>query len=84
MALLLTGCPEPGVAEQESTNRNVPVTLLFENDGCKMYRFRDAGEWRYYARCGSAGAVLETIREYCGKNCTKVPQHSVPSIETDK
>jgi hypothetical protein len=29
----------------------IQIDLLFEMDGCKMYRFRDAGDRIYWANC---------------------------------
>ena len=50
-ALSIFGCANDGVAVASTNNAEVPVTLLFEHDGCKAYRFHDVGEYRYYVRC---------------------------------
>lgn len=35
----------------ESSNSDVEVELLFEHDGCKVYRFFDGGSAKYYTDC---------------------------------
>jgi hypothetical protein len=32
-------------------NKTYQVDLLFENDGCKVYRFRDNGNYVYFTNC---------------------------------
>ena len=46
-------------------NRDFQVQLLFEVDGCKVYRFWDGGECRYFTSCN--GSVNYTS----GKNDTQ-------------
>jgi hypothetical protein len=50
----VAGCANDPVRTDESTNKDVPVSLLFEHDGCKMYRFLDDGRYVYYAKCGGS------------------------------
>lgn len=45
------GCFNSPVSSAPTTNASVPVDLLFEHDGCKVYRFQDGGYSRYYVRC---------------------------------
>ncbi len=52
--LLLIGCENKPVATTQSSNTKVPVDLLFEHDGCKVYRFEDGGYPRYYAKCSDS------------------------------
>jgi hypothetical protein len=57
----------------------VPVTLLFEHDGCKVFRFGDNGRNHYFVHCPASASVEAWHVESCGKNC----QHSVPeTVET--
>jgi hypothetical protein len=51
LCALVQGCTKEPVEVQASTNAEIPVSLLFENDGCKVYRFYDAGEYIYYTKC---------------------------------
>ena len=43
------------------------VRLLFEHDGCKVYKFQVEGNYGYYTSC--EGKV--TWSENCGKNCRR-------------
>ena len=64
--LSLVGC---AIEAETASNVGVGfnVQTLFTNDGCTVYRFYDAGSYRYYTSCkGSA-----EWRETCGKNCTR-------------
>lgn len=38
----------PALSSAQSTNREVNLELLFENDGVKVYRFSDYGHRIYY------------------------------------
>jgi hypothetical protein len=39
-------------------NRSYDVEYLFEHDGCKVYRFRDMGQFIYFTNCqGNVTAV---------------------------
>ena len=49
--LALLGCGDPGIATEKTNNERMDVTFLFENDGCKVYRFYDHHEYRYFATC---------------------------------
>lgn len=60
-AAAMVGCAADPVAMKSSTNPNVPVSLLFENEGCKVYRFDDAGHYHYYANC--QGSTVTTVTE---------------------
>lgn len=57
LAALLAGCeptppPPPGppntAARVETTNPAVPAVLLFEVDGCKVYRFQDGVHYDHH------------------------------------
>lgn len=47
--LLLTSCAKQ--AKQATQEGNFVIELLFEKDGCKMYRFYDAGRYIYWSNC---------------------------------
>jgi hypothetical protein len=49
---LIYGCASDGVQTVQTNNHDIHVTFLFEHDGCKVYRFMDAGNYIYYANCG--------------------------------
>lgn len=54
LAVLLCSCAEQGVDEKPTNNPNFRIALLFEYDGCKVYRFMDAGHWVYFTKCQGA------------------------------
>ena len=50
----MTACfTEQPIAKQiPDNNQTYKVDYLFEHDGCKVYRFRDMGNWVYFTNCG--------------------------------
>ena len=56
-------------ADLVSSNPDVKVQLLFEVDGCKVYRFYDGLSPRYFTNCKNGNSSVGWI-ESCGKNCT--------------
>lgn len=46
-----SGCNEKTSIPTSTSNPTYTVQLLFELDGCKVYRFDDAGHWIYYSTC---------------------------------
>ncbi len=59
-ALLLAGCLNKPVSTTATNNPELNLNLLFEHDGCKVYRFYD-GRSVYYTDCrGSAMAPVTT------------------------
>ena len=54
VALILSGCLKDPVSKSETNNPNITVETLFDYDGCRVYRFLDNGNYRYFARCGSS------------------------------
>ena len=69
---LLAACVTPPAAVYQTSNQQVTVELLFEHDGCRIYRFRDPG-YHYYARCeGAPQPQVQTMSTVsCGKNCRR-------------
>ena len=61
----IISCTKPPISTNTS-GRGFEVGFLFENEGCKLYRFTDAGRHIYYTNCSST-----TYSEYCGKNCVR-------------
>lgn len=60
-ALLLVGCAESPVSRHSTNNPDVGVSVLFEVDGCKVYRFSDAGHYRYFTTC--QGSVSSSLKQ---------------------
>jgi hypothetical protein len=82
VALALAGCAEEAVSVSSSNNPNVPVSLLFEHDGCRVYRFKDAGRFHYYVTCaGRAERTQSEWFEYCGKKCSRTVRDEIPTSE---
>lgn len=49
LLVFLFGCREN--AQSSETKGNFSLDLLFEKDGCKMYRFRDGTRDVYWSDC---------------------------------
>lgn len=63
---LLTSCGgEKPVEVAKTNNPNIDVGLLFENDGCKVYRFVDNDRYHYYTNCSE---TMTTQTYQCGKS----------------
>lgn len=69
LTLALSSCGEDPLATKSTDNPNLPVGILFEIDGCKVYRFRDAGQYVYFTNC--RGSTTAFHSESCGKGCTR-------------
>lgn len=90
IGLLIYATYKPASPAQEiKQSGSFQVEMLFENDGCKMYRFEDAGKYIYYSKCSNDfnGNVSnqtswnETIS--CGKGCVKTIPHQVSTKMED-
>ncbi len=56
-ALVLVSCAKDPVQVGQSNNGSINVEVLFDFDGCRMYRFSDAGRYVYFSKCQlSSGA----------------------------
>src|SRR5262245_43178828 len=73
--LACAGCVAEPIGTAATNNAGIPVDLMFEHDGCRVYRFRDVG-YHYFARCDGAGHNASVLPDRCGKNsqeCGSVP-----------
>ncbi len=53
----------PLTIEPPKNNNTYNVEYLFEHEGCKVYRFRDHGQYVYFTNCrGEATAVTDSTR----------------------
>ena len=59
MALALSGCGEDPVSQSRTDNPAINVGLLFEHEGCRVYRFKDYGRPIYYTHCPSGASRTE-------------------------
>lgn len=64
--MFLTGCVKE--AKESVQNGNFKVELLFEQNGCKMYRFRDGGRRIYWSDC--SGKIQSDYTTRSGKHST--------------
>lgn len=65
IAAILIGCKQTPVLKTIQTNNpNYNVKLLFENDGCKVYRFLDqqSYEYVYYTDCRDNGSTVTSMQ----------------------
>ena len=66
-AVLFTGCVEDG--KESVQNGSFTVEFLFEQNGCKMYRFKDGGRYVYWSDC--QGKVQSDYSTQSGKTMVK-------------
>ena len=59
----LVGCTKDPVSVNTTNNPSMKVELLFEYEGCKVYRFQDYVN-HYFTNCTQ---TISTVN--CGKNC---------------
>ncbi len=52
---------QPLSVNRADNNRTYTVEYLFEHDGCKVYRFRDNGNYIYFSNCN--GNVTSVIND---------------------
>ncbi len=67
--LFAASCRERAMETVRSNNSAVKVELLFEVDGCKVYRFWDSG-YKYFTKCN--GSVQWDEHTGSGKNRTTI------------
>lgn len=68
-ALVLAACGKP--AEHSApAGVGFNVDRLFTHEGCTVYRFGDAGEYRYFTKCDGAASSSSSWSETrpCGKS----------------
>lgn len=51
ISIFLFSCEKEKQSEEKTTNSAINVDLLFEKDGCKIYRFYDNGQAVYFTDC---------------------------------
>ena len=65
-SVLFLSCQREGIEELKTDNVNYKVDLLFEVDGCKVYRFWDSGGYKYFTTCD--GSVTHKLNGKHPKN----------------
>jgi len=73
--LVIVGCrsQRPLTTSRSDNNRTYTVDFLFEHDGCKVYRFYDAGNYVYFTNCKGEAIVKTDSMEI--RNKTDVNVH---------
>lgn len=74
LVLSFTGCERSAPKPPPTATEVFRVELLFETDGCKVYRFRD-GYDQYFTTC--EGSVTSAHNETCGKGCQRTKHTKV-------
>jgi len=54
LVLVLAGCCEDNASSRavKTEDPDLRLTYLFEQDGCKIYRFYDRWDYHYFNTCG--------------------------------
>lgn len=73
--LVLTGCYHP--AEKVEKKGEFTVEFLFEQNGCKMYRFEDGDRYIYWSDCSG-----KTQINYTTQTGTVRTTHNIQTITT--
>ncbi len=63
IAFFIQSCSieQPLSVNRADNNRTYTVEYLFEHDGCKVYRFRDNGNYIYFTNCN--GNVTSVVND---------------------
>lgn len=76
LAMFVIGCQGDAQETRATTNSEFHVQLLFEHDGCKVYRFYD-GRFIYYTDC--RGKTEWSTTHTNGKGGSHTIHHQVPN-----
>lgn len=75
LSLILLGCASDPISTEPTNNSQVKVELMFEHEGCKVYRFYDGGYPIYYTRCdGAYSAAMWDETHTQGKSQVHIPK----------
>lgn len=75
MAAILIGCDSNPISTEPTNNSEVKVELMFEHEGCRVYRFYDGGYPIYYTKCdGSYSAAMWDEPHTQGKAVVRRPK----------
>ena len=73
--VFLTSCNKDAQQKQVTTNPEFTIELLFEKDGCKIYRFQDGGRNIYWTNCTGKIQYDETHLHSNGKTTSSSTEH---------
>lgn len=74
-AILFASCANSSIKTESTDFNGIKLDLLFEKDGCKIYRFRDGLEFVYWSDC--SGRIEYEYNRNNGKSSTS---HKVQTI----
>ena len=75
LMLACAGCMTDPIATAPTNNAQIQVDLLFDHEGCRVFRFRDIA-YHYFVKCNGAGPNASVLPDQCGKSgheCGSVP-----------
>ena len=78
VAFFAAGCEKTPISVNKTDNPAVTTSLLFTQDGCRVYRFYDAGRVHYFADC--RGSVSNDYQVACGKGCVTTVPDSIQTV----
>jgi Domain of unknown function (DUF4884) len=75
LLLMASSCAiqQPITAEAPQNNQTYTVEYLFEHEGCKVYRFKDRGNYVYFTNCN--GEAIAKTDSTTVTNMTHVPKN---------
>lgn len=74
---LLMSCGKEAESVSFKGLGNFKVEFLFENEGCKMYRFEDGGRYIYYSDCRGAIEYQYRTSTNGGKSSIRYEQQTL-------
>lgn len=83
-AAALAGCMKDPEAVTHAGVGGFEVGRLFTHEGCTVYRFYDGGSARYFANCNGSAETSWDRAVSCGKGCTRVEHHQVPTSQVGR
>lgn len=79
--LVVAGCESAPVSKATTSNPNVQVGLLFNHDGCNIYRFEDAGELHYYTVCGNLPVTTTSNIVHSAGKTTYITPDEIATVQ---
>jgi hypothetical protein len=86
VGLTIVSCvAPPPQSVLKTSNPGFKAELLFEVDGCKVYRFYDGARPLYFTKCKDSTTTSSVgWIESCGKNCTRFVDNKTAYPKTAK
>jgi len=81
VAASAAACVASPMETRASNNPEIDVEVLFQHDGCTVYRFRDGSTHHYFARCVGPAATTTTTTMISPK---KREDEEIPTVTTPR